>query len=133
MEKNKKWMDTFRTKSKENIYVLKVRVIEEGVKVKDIVEVVDCPGGEVGVWYAHNLLCRLANEVAKGSKMEKIPWREVRNIAGGVSYFYVYKKVKDSENNVYAEIEWIKGRVPGVCREAADLQSVNSAFTRPRA
>ncbi len=111
MAGNENWMDAFRAKNGGNVYVLQVSIMEEGKEVKYIKEVVDCPKGEAGVWYAGNLLCRLANEAVKGTKLETHPWREFHTwkechkFAGGSSKNYLYKKVKDPVNYAKAEME----------------------------
>lgn len=122
MPKNKNWIDSFRTKCRENVYVLKVSIIEEKKEVKNIREVVDCPKGEVGVWYANNLLCRLANEALTGMEYDKILWRECPdrvfwNSDEEYKYLkpkyrpdsdkdYAYMKSKDRRNYVVAEMKW---------------------------
>lgn len=108
MAKKESWMDSFRAKNGGDVYVLQVSIVEKGKEVKNIREVVDCPRGEVGVWYAGNLLCRLANEAVRGTKMETYPWRESRRLSGGASKYYQYRKLKDSDNYAKAEMEWQK-------------------------
>lgn len=109
MADNKNWLDAFRTQNTKNVYVLRVRIVEEGIEVKNIEEVVDCPKGEAGVWYAGNLLCRLANEAVRGTKLETYPWRESHRLGGGEGRDYLYKKVKNPENYARAEMEWVRG------------------------
>lgn len=106
MTNNENWMDAFRTKNRENVYVLKVTLIEDGKEVKNISEVVDCPKGEVGVWYANNLLCRLANEILRGTKIEKCQWGQYHSISHEADTDYIYKKIKDSQNEAMAEMKW---------------------------
>lgn len=99
-------MDSFRTKNRENVYVLEVRIIEEGKEVKNIREVVDCPKGEVGVWYVNNLLCRFANEALKGTEIEKFSWREYHRSSRESDKDYAYTKAKDVQNYVIAGMKW---------------------------
>lgn len=123
MLKKENWMDSFRTQSRENVYVLKVSIIKEKREEKNIREVVDCPKGEVGAWYANNLLCRLANEALMGTELEKISWRERRYVdvsAESDEDFaclrmesrrnsdkdYAYMKSKDQRNYAIAEMKW---------------------------
>lgn len=122
MRGNKNWMDSFRTQSRENVYVLKVIIMEEEKEIKNIREVVDCPKGEAGVWYANNLLCRLANEALKGMGFDEISWREFpdtlydfkdRDYAYLITEEqldpdkdYAYMKSKDKRNFVLAEMKW---------------------------
>ncbi len=105
---NENWMAAFRARNLGDVYNLQVSVVENDKTVKHIKELVDCPKGEVGTWYAHNLLCRLANEAIKGTKLEAYPWREVRRMGvAGAGKNYLYRKVKDSENYVKAEMELV--------------------------
>ncbi len=106
MAENESWMEPFRAKEWKNVWVLHVSIMEEGQPVKCIREVVDCLRGEAGVWYARNLLCRLANEAVRGTKLETCPWREARMLGGGAGKAYLYRKVKDPENYARAEMEW---------------------------
>lgn len=124
MSKTENWMESFRTQSKGNVYVLKVSIFEEKKEIKNIREVVDCPKGEVGVWYANNLLCRLANEALIGMEYDKILWRECpdmvywnsdkdyRYLKAGLQCNsdkdYAYMKSKDRRNYVVAEMKWYR-------------------------
>ena len=106
MAGNKNWMDDFRAKNGGDVWVLQVSVVEKGKEAKCVREEVDCLKGEAGVWYANNLLCRLANEALKGTKLETCPWRESRRLGVKASKNYLYRKAKDSENYAQAEMTW---------------------------
>lgn len=106
MFETENWMDTFRTQKRENVYVLTVKITEKE-NVKQVVkEVVDCPAGEVGAWYANNLLFRLANEALRGTEFERILWRERRVIKRASSKDYAYEKKADAGKYVIADMKW---------------------------
>lgn len=106
MTEMENWMDSFRTQERENVYVLTVTVIEEEKKVQTVKEVVDCPRGEVGAWYANNLLFRLANETIKGTEFEKVLWKEHWAMTRVSDKDYAYIKTIGGRKRVTAEMKW---------------------------
>lgn len=106
MTEMENWMDSFRTQERENVYVLTVTMIEEENKVQAVKEVVDCPEGEVGAWYANNLLFRLANETLKGTEFERVLWKERRALTRESDKDYAYIKTIGARKRVTAEMKW---------------------------
>lgn len=106
MTKKENWIESFRTQSRENVYVLTLRVVVKGTTIVDVREVVDGLKGEVGVRYANNLLCRLANERLKDTDLEKVFWREHRGLGPKPDLDFSYVKIKNEENYAKAGMKW---------------------------
>lgn len=106
MFETENWMDSFRTQKRENVYVLTVEIIEEENGKQVVKEVVDCPEGEVGAWYANNLLFRLANEALRGTEFERILWKERRAMNRASSKDYAYTKTAALRKHVIADMKW---------------------------
>lgn len=106
MSKKENWIDSFRTQSRENVYVLTVSVVVKEKEIVSVREIVDGLKGDVGVCYANNLLCRLANEHIKGTDFEKILWREYRTMKPETDKDFAYIKTKDQQNHVVAGMKW---------------------------
>ncbi|MCM1044219.1 MAG: hypothetical protein NC417_01805 [Candidatus Gastranaerophilales bacterium] len=106
MSETENWMDSFRTQKRENVYVLTVTIIEQNKKEQIVKEVVDCPRGEAGAWYAGNLLFRLANEKLRGTEFETIAWEDSRMFDHESDKDYAYVKMKGLQKRVIAEMKW---------------------------
>lgn len=106
MAEIKNWMDAFRTQRRENVYVLKVTITEENRRVQIVKEIVDCPKGEVGSWYANNLLFRLANEILKGTELETAAWEDKLAFYSESDKDYAYTKMKGLCKRAVAEMKW---------------------------
>ena len=80
MADNNNWIEQFRSQSRLNVYVLTVSIVECGIDMLEVQEVIDCPKGELGVRYAHNILSRLSNEILTGTDFEEMPWEKISEL-----------------------------------------------------
>lgn len=107
MSENNNWFEQFRSQSRENIYVLKVRAFEEDNEIRNKTEIIDCPKGEAGVLYANNLLCRFANEILMDTDLEGIPWEIYRRKMYDTEKNFKYIKRKGNKDYAVAELIWL--------------------------
>ena len=107
MSENNKWLEQFRSQSRENIYVIKVSVFEEDNEIRNEMEIIDCPKGEAGALYANNLLCRFANEILLDTDLEAIPWEICRRKIYSAERNFKYIKRKGNKDYAIAELIWL--------------------------
>lgn len=107
MVKYNNWFEPFRSQKKENVYILTVSITEEHEEIQKVQEVIDCLDGELGIRYAHNLLCRLADEILAGTEYEETAWEISHGIRRGTDRSYEY--IKRNKKGYYAEacLEWV--------------------------
>ena len=102
------WIETFRSHSRLNVYVLTVRIVECGVDMIEVQEVIDCPKGELGVRYAHNILSRLSNEILAGTDFEEMPWERCNELLPHSVWDFKYIKRQDDKSRAVASMEWFE-------------------------
>ena len=120
MADNNNWIEPFRTQSRLNVYVLTVSIVECGIDMLEVREVIDCPKGELGVRYAHNILSRLSNEILMGTDFEKMPWERFNEPFPNSIWDFQYVKWQDDKNRVKASMEWFEKMPNGGCKRHKD-------------
>lgn len=105
---NNNWIEPFRSQSRLNVCVLTVRIVECGIDMLKVREVIDCPKGELGVRYAHNILSRLSNEILAGTDFEEMPWERINEMFPNSIWDFKYIKRQDDKNRAVAQMEWFE-------------------------
>lgn len=108
MADNNNWIEQFRSQSRLNVYVLSIRIVECGIDMLEVQEVIDCPKGELGVRYAHNILSRLSNEIIAGTDFEEMPWERFNELFPNSIRDFKYIKRQDDKNRAVAQMEWFE-------------------------